>query len=325
MQVGWIVPGDLSQPTGGYIYDRLIIEHLRGCGDSVMLTEAPDPDVIVGDGLAIPELWGSFERSSAARVLLVHHLTSWELERPDDPALRALEARAILACDGLIATSFASARRVAHEHPDAPECAVVVPGADRLPRRARPARGSAIVLCMVGSLIPRKRVPLVLDALAMIRDANLSLRIIGDPTRNAEHARSISDRIDSRVTLLGVVDDDTLASELSRADALLLASSLEGYGMVLTEALHAGVPLIAARSALSAVDVDLEAVITFDDAPGLAEVLRELPGELDRLQRAAEASRRALPTWREAGEAFRSSLTRVIQRAAEGPARARDS
>src|SRR5688500_9896973 len=105
MRIGWIVPGDLDQPTGGYIYDRLIVGQVRAEGADVPLSESATAEVLVGDGLAMIQLAELFGRSSRARVLLVHHLTSWELERSDVLAFRAAEARTIAAADGLIATS----------------------------------------------------------------------------------------------------------------------------------------------------------------------------------------------------------------------------
>ena len=63
MKIAWIVYGSLEQVSGGYIYDRLIVEQLRALGDSVTVvsltpgaTDLPalspsDFDVVVGDAL----------------------------------------------------------------------------------------------------------------------------------------------------------------------------------------------------------------------------------------------------------------------------------
>ena len=34
-RIAWVVYGSLEQVSGGYIYDRLIVEQLRALGDSV--------------------------------------------------------------------------------------------------------------------------------------------------------------------------------------------------------------------------------------------------------------------------------------------------
>ena len=67
VRIAWIVYGSLEQVSGGYIYDRLVVEQLRALGDSVTVvsltpgqTELPDLragfDVLVGDELCFREL-----------------------------------------------------------------------------------------------------------------------------------------------------------------------------------------------------------------------------------------------------------------------------
>src|SRR5262245_26045360 len=95
MRVAWIVYGSLAEPTGGYIYDRLVVEGLREAGVEVEVVSIEpgdaaslvhdrvrktNPELLVGDGLAMHELAPLFERSTTPSVLLIHHLTSWELE-----------------------------------------------------------------------------------------------------------------------------------------------------------------------------------------------------------------------------------------------------
>ena len=86
LRVAWVVYGSLEQISGGYIYDRLVIEELRRLGDLVTVislepgaTELPqlsttDFDVVVGDELCFRELLPLFQRGSTPRrVLLIHH------------------------------------------------------------------------------------------------------------------------------------------------------------------------------------------------------------------------------------------------------------
>lgn len=314
MRVRWIVPGTLEQPTGGYIYDRSIVDYLRGEGDSVELGGSSDVDVIVGDGLSIPELARIFPGESAPCVLLVHHLGSWELERNDVSELRQLEARAIAASDLVIATGPRTRERLATEYPRT-LCDVVTPGADRLPLRPRePNATGPLRLLHVGSLIPRKRVDLILEALP--RNATLSL--VGDRTRDPECAKTLRERtktlgLDPSVTFRGVLDDAALADEMARADALVLASSLEGYGMVITEALRAGLPVLAARSAAASADVEDPALLVFGDVSELALLLRET--ERIRKLRPRPLAR----SWGDAGREFRHALTRAIASPAPEP------
>jgi glycosyltransferase involved in cell wall biosynthesis len=337
LRVCWAAYGDLGQPTGGYVYDRLVVAGLRALGDDVTLADlamdpslparAPDGapfDAVVGDALCVRELGAIFEdaRRGVARVLLVHHLTSWEVEHVAEEGLRATEARAISASDRIVVTGDATGARVAAEYPGH-ALDVVVPGADRLPRLSHRRDGEGrLRLLFVGSLIPRKRVLLLLDAMERADLPGLVLTLVGDAGRDPEHAAAVRARIDASrvlrgaVRIAGVADDEALSRALSEADALVLPSSLEGYGMALTEALHAGVPVLVSRpTAIAAGLLGSAASIVFDDAEDLARASRRLAGDSAMrasLRAAAEAI--VLPRWLDTVRAFRESLARSAKR-----------
>jgi glycosyltransferase involved in cell wall biosynthesis len=161
-------------------------------------------------------------------------------------------------------------------------------------------------------LISRKRLDLVLDVLCRLDLPELALRVVGDETRDAQAARLLRARGAPRTTLLGTLSDAALADELARADVLILASTLEGYGMVLTEACHAGLPAIVARSAaLPEVALSERHVIVFDDAPDLERALRRFAGDPAlRASLSAAARERApsLPRWADTQAKFRELL-----------------
>ena len=334
MRIAWLVYGPVTQPTGGYVYDRLIIEGLRAHGDrvdvvdpaiasSILGGDLEGADVLVGDALCAPELGGLFEgaRRGQGRVLLVHHFPSWEIDRTDREAMRGLELRALGACDGVVATSQATrARMLAESAP--PPIAVVVPGADRLPRLTRSRGGSDVELLFVGSLVSRKGVARLLDALEQVPEPRPALTLVGDPGREPEYGRAVMARVAGspglrdRVSFAGVVGEGVLAQRMARADALVLPSSLEGYGMVLTEALYAGLPVLASRAAAIAAGVaHLAAARVFDEDDGLLLLLKRFA--VDRALRASmsrAAEEPSLPRWDDAVTAFRQVLLRVQRR-----------
>jgi glycosyltransferase involved in cell wall biosynthesis len=345
VRIAWVIRGDIAQPTGGYVYDRLVVEGLRALGSEVEVIglepEAPEraaaredlaerlatrlirprSDVVVGDALCVGELGPIFDRlgGNTPRLLLVHHLTSWEIERTDRDALRSHEARAVRASDALVATSAATAARIDAEYPGR-KVDVALPGSDRLPRLPRATRsGRATELLFIGSIVARKQLPLLLDAIEQLADLPLSLTLVGDEGREPAFARSIAARVAASpvlraaVTACGVVADDVLARRMARADALVLPSSLEGYGMVLTEALRAGLPVVASRAAAHAAGLEGSgAALVFDDAPGLVVALRRMAKDVSlfqAMQQAAEAE--ILARWDETRDAFRSVLARL--------------
>lgn len=101
-----------------------------------------------------------------------------------------------------------------------------------------------LVLASVGHLVERKGHELIIESLPDIPDATLLLVGAG-PQRNAleDLARRLG--VDHRVRFMGVLDQDTLCQIYNCVDALVLASSREGWANVLLESMACGTPVIA--------------------------------------------------------------------------------
>jgi len=119
------------------------------------------------------------------------------------------------------------------------------PPADREALRARLGM-SGPTLLSVGYLIERKGHHLVIDALKHLPGVKLLIAGDGpDRTRLAEQAAKAG--LADRVTLLGRLDTRQLADHYGAADALVLASSREGWANVLLESMACGTPVVATR------------------------------------------------------------------------------
>lgn len=102
-------------------------------------------------------------------------------------------------------------------------------------------------LLSVGHLIERKGHDLVIEALSHLPDVDLI--IAGDgPERDALMRLAARLGLTERVRFAGVVAHQDLPGLYSAADALVLASSREGWPNVLLEALASGTPVIASRN-----------------------------------------------------------------------------
>lgn len=100
------------------------------------------------------------------------------------------------------------------------------------------------VLLSVGHLIDRKGHDLIIKALAGLHDCTLI--IVGEgPERRRLEALASSFGVNHRVRFLGSVPHDQLAAIYSAADALVLASSREGWANVLLESMACGTPVAA--------------------------------------------------------------------------------
>jgi teichuronic acid biosynthesis glycosyltransferase TuaC len=93
-------------------------------------------------------------------------------------------------------------------------------------------------------LDPRKGHDLAIKALTMLPDVHLMIAGIGPERRKLEDlARQLS--LAGRVTLLGAVPQTELKSYYNAADAMVLASSREGWANVLLESMACGTPVVA--------------------------------------------------------------------------------
>ncbi len=101
-------------------------------------------------------------------------------------------------------------------------------------------------LLSVGNLIPLKGHDLVIQALTQLPDTTLLIAGQGPERATlASLARSLN--VTSRVQFLGAVPQSTLRVYYGAADALVLASSREGWANVLLESMACGTPVVATR------------------------------------------------------------------------------
>jgi glycosyltransferase involved in cell wall biosynthesis len=336
VRVGFVVYGDLEQVTGSSIYDRLVVEQLRQLGDQVSVVSlspgAAEPpglsglglDVVVADEACFRELPRLFAAlpPKLRRVLLIHHLTAWEHPPGGEhQALLAAEEAAILAADTCVVTSRVTADRLQQERL-VRRVTIAEPGADRLPR-ARTAgqepSGALLRVLFIGNILRRTRVFELLQAFADLPYANAELVLVGaelEPDYAAEVRALLAEpELGRRVHFCGALGADGVAEQLALADVLVLPSRLEGYGMVLSEALWAAVPVIAARvGAAEELVSRTEAGLLFDAAEqaGLAAALATFVSDADlrrRLRKAAWEAADRLPRWRDTALALRSSFT----------------
>lgn len=81
------------------------------------------------------------------------------------------------------------------------------------------------------------------------RDASVQLRIGGDgPERERLHGLASALGLAEQVVWLGALTRDEVVAEMAAADAFVLSSSIETFGVVIIEALASGLPVIATRS-----------------------------------------------------------------------------
>ena len=337
-------PGDLDTPTGGYHYDRRLIEELRSMGVRVetvalphcssvpnqqilasvqqILAAIPDQAIVVIDGLA----FGVLDEVAAAEakrlrlVALCHHPLALEtgLDERERQALRVSEQRALSCARATVVTS-GHTRQILIDQFAVPAGSIIValPGTDWTP--FSPCDGDPIRLLTVASLTRRKAHDVLIDALSPLKSLHWQARFVGGQDFDPAWASSLQERVNAlglsqRVEFAGAVEDTQV--EYQQADVFVLPSRFEGYGMVFAEALAAGLPVLAARSG-AVPDVVPETaglLVAPDDTQALTEALRQiLTSEAlrRRLQAGARQAAATLPTWSDTATVVARKLKEV--------------
>lgn len=104
----------------------------------------------------------------------------------------------------------------------------------------------AFTLLSVGHLVPVKAQELIVGALPLLPGVRLVLAGDG-PNRAMLEQLAQTLKVSARVTFLGAVPQAQLREHYGRADALVLASSREGWANVLLESMACGTPVVASR------------------------------------------------------------------------------
>ena len=231
MKIGLVIYGSLELVSGGFLYDRMMVEYLRRQGDQVHVIGLPwrsyarhlgdnlsaglirhlaglDLDVLIQDELNHPSLfWVNTRLHSQVRypiVSIVHHLRSSEL-RPvwQNRLFAKVERRYLRSVDGFIFNSRTTSQVVAKvlgaawEQPNRP-WVMAYPAGDRLnPQiqeaeiRDRAMQTGPLRLVFLGNVISRKGLHTLLAALAQLSGDSWELAVIGSLDFEPRYARAV--------------------------------------------------------------------------------------------------------------------------------------
>lgn len=332
IDLAFAVPGDLQKVTGGYAYARklfqllehfdVVAHHLKLPGSfpfpsvedlefsaQVFRQVHPDTTLMI-DGLAYGALSQNAVDSIEQRriVALVHHPLGFEsgLSEDQQTALRASETYALARASRIITTSSVTAKLLEEQYQvSAGDITVAEPG---VALSSRAVGGDGVVqLLAVGAVIPRKDYLSLIDALKQVKCSDWHLTIVGATDHDREYAQTVREAILSsglwrRIELAGEVSTPELNASYASADIFVMTSRYEGYGMVLTEALARGLPIVCTDAGAMAETVGDDAAIKVPagDALAFAASLQKLLTNADERQRRADAAWSAaklLPSW----------------------------
>lgn len=347
----FVVPGDPLTATGGYEYDRRVLQGLRNLGwatrvltlDSSFptptvealrdahqqLAALPAGSLVMIDGLALgamPDI-AYAHKDRLYMVGLVHHPLAAETGLMPDLAAQLFESerRALAAMRRVVVTSQSTRRALAAYGVAADRIAVVEPGVDlpavleadeRLDGVSTPVR----MLC-VATITARKGHDLLVDALSRLTHLSWTLTCVGDTERSritvgALRMRIEAAKLENRIVLTGEIDEAALHRQFRHADLFVLATRFEGYGMVVAQALAHGLPIVSTRTGAIAelVPSDGGLLVEPGDGTALRDALSQVlsdPNLRRRLATGARAARSTLASWSAASQQLSEMLSRV--------------
>jgi glycosyltransferase involved in cell wall biosynthesis len=259
-----VVPAGLddpARPSGGNAYDRRVLDGLRASGWAVHEHAAPGswprPDAAALEALhslvaSVPDgallLVDGLVASTAPQVL-VPAAARLRLVVLVHMPLGTREREVLAAACAVLTTSRWTRRLVLERHSLRPDRVhVAEPGVDPA-RLARGTPAGGDLLC-VAAVTRHKGHELLLSALAQLPDLPWRCTMVGslarDPAFVTRVRRQVArDGLGDRVVFRGALSGEALTASYSSADLLVLPTRLESYGMVVTEALARGLPVVA--------------------------------------------------------------------------------
>jgi len=328
-QLHVVVPNDIDDPlspSGGNLYDRRICRALAVAGWSVhehavhggwpkpdagaraglarVLSALPDDSAVLVDGLiasAVPEVLAS--KAGRLRLVVLIHM----------PLLDETEREVLAIVDGVLTTSRWSRQLLLDRYRlPADRVHAAPPGVDAAPL-AQGSDAGAELLC-VAAVARHKGHDVLVEALASVADRPWRCLCVGTLDREPGFTEQLRDQIreyglSDRIVFAGPQTGADLSARYGAADVLVLASRGETYGMVVTEALARGLPVLATATGGLAEALGRApdgsrpgALVPPEDPAALAGVLRRWLDEPDlrrQLRNSALLRRKTLTDWRE--------------------------
>lgn len=321
MRVGLIIYGDLETLTGGYLYDRKLVNYLRERGDHVEVIslawrgygrhltdnisrsllqklQHAKLDILIQDELNHPSLFLLNrllkKRARYSIVTLVHLLRSSEA-RPAwlNRIYRAVERKYFRSVDGAIfncKTTRANVNQLIGR--DLPGI-VAYPGREQLyyghslnEISQRAQQTGPLQVIFLANVVPGKGLDTLIEALNKMPRGSWRLTVVGSLTMDSPYSQSIRDQIiraglSDYVELTGAVPNDEVSGYLASHHVLVVPSRYEALGIAYLEAMGCGLPVIA-TAAGGAHEIVSHGEVGFLTSPGDANMLAQYLYEINQ-------------------------------------------
>ena len=284
MNIGLIIYGRLDTLTGGYIYDQMLVQHLRQRGHTVDIVslirksyprniidnfslklfsqlESTGYDLLLQDELTHPSLrWINRRLKMIGHLPVVAIVHQVLCRQPRNGLLNrlyeAVERPYFNLVDACIYNSINTKRTVEGLTLRSQPSIVALPAGDRLGSLDKPDRIESrarepgpLKLIFVGNVLPNKGLLPLLEDLSILPENSWHLRIVGDLEMNSAYYRKVKEKVDSanltrQISFVGPKDGPDLSLMLTQSHVFVMPYSHEGFGMAHIEAMGFGLPVI---------------------------------------------------------------------------------
>ena len=283
-----MIYGCLDTLTGGFLYDKYLVKHLRNRGHTVDILSLPWRrysgqlldnfslrlrsalrskvyDLILQDELIHPSLfWLNHwhRHSNGVRIVSIVHqvLSSQPRKNTRNRLYTTIEKQYLASVDAFIFSSQTIRSHVHHLIDRRPPSVVANPGSDRLgalqtpeglPARAR--RAGPLELVFVGNITPIKGLIPLLESLTQLPPDKWRLTVVGNLEMDRSHVRRVRRMISTtdigrQVRLMGPQDGRDLINILVDSQLFVMPFSNEGFGIAGLEAMAYALPVLGSAN-----------------------------------------------------------------------------
>ncbi len=284
MRLGFVIYGNLNTLTGGYIYDRILVEHLQSRGHRVDIISLPrrnyghhlldnfSPglrsdlasgpyDILLQDELNHPSLFHTNrslqKNANLPMVAIVHQVLC---RQPRNGLLnriyQAIEKRYLESIDAIIFNSDTTRRTVEALVSAKGPSIVACPAGDRLGQLpsmdligSRTQDSGPLRLIYVGNVLPHKGLLPLIKGLSHLAPEIWHLTAVGSLMMDGRYVRKIKrlmaqKNLNRQIEITGPKDGNELAKLFARSHVFIMPYSHEGFGMAYLEAMAFALPVV---------------------------------------------------------------------------------
>ncbi len=280
-----MIYGSLDTLTGGFLYDKFLVEHLRHKGHTVDIVSLPwrrygrllldnfSPnfrskltrrtyDLILQDELIHPSLfWLNHKHqkyNGVPIVSIVHQVLSSQPRKYGiNHLFKAVEKNYLANVDAFIFNSETTRGHVQHLINARRPSIVANPGADRLGHLSTPEKiisrtrqAGPLELVFVGNITPIKGLILLIESLKGLPPDTWRLTVVGSLKMDRGYTRRIkrmiaAHHLGQQIRLMGPLHGEALIKILANSHLFVMPFANEGFGIACIEALAYGLPVLA--------------------------------------------------------------------------------